>query len=396
MHAVGVEDSGTGWRLGHLPALDGLRGVAILLVLACHGLVPWFLWAGGAVGVAVFFTLSGFLITSLLLQDQEQVGRIRFARFYARRTRRLLPALLALVAVILLLGASGALIDGAVQWPTVVGSVFYSANWVMAIHGPYPHDVLGHTWSLSIEEQFYVVWPIVFAMLARRSLRLVMWVGGLVCAAALVERMLLWDPALGDNARIYFGTDTRTDGLMFGCLLAVAMKSVRVERARPLVVLWGFAGIALATAFRGPGVIVLAPTVVSLATCAVIFGGAQDGGFRGLEWQPLRWVGQRSYGIYLWHAPVGAVAGRVVGHAWWVYAPTLLSGALLVAAASWRFIESPWLRRSGDAGDSAQELEGGDRLGAGAAVAGVHTDISRGERRLGDHRLASAPLDTVG
>ena len=375
--------SGERWRLGHRPALDGLRGIAILLVLANHGFVPWFLWAGGAVGVAVFFTLSGFLITSLLLRDQETSGRIRFGRFYARRARRLLPGLLALIVVVLGLGT---VVDGILHWQTVAGTLGYSANWVMAA-GPLPGDVLGHTWSLSIEEQFYLVWPVVFGLLARRSLRLVLGVGGVVCVASLFERFVLFDPALADNWRIYFGTDTRADGLLYGCMLAVLMRSIRVERARPELVTLGLGGILWATALRGGGLSVLGPTVVSLSTAAVIFGASQGAGFRGLEWRPLRWVGERSYGVYLWHAPVAVVMGRLIGHDdWWVYAPALLAGSLVAAAASWTWVEQPFLRRrSGDAGDAPDELEARDVLVSTARRAtGEETDMGRGQAGDGD------------
>lgn len=329
------------WKLGHRPALDGLRAIAVLLVLLCHGFVPWFLWAGGAVGVSVFFTLSGFLITTLLIQDREAVGRVRFVRFYLRRVRRLAPALF----VVLVVSAPIGLAVGGLHWQAFAATIGYCSNWVDAIHGPLSGDVLGHTWSLAIEEQFYIIWPVVFGLLARRSTGLVVAVGVAVCAFSLVERLVLYDPSLADNWRTYFGTDTRADGLMYGCLLAVAMSRLRTERPRPELVMIGLAGIAWATALRAGPLSVFGPTVVSLATCAVIFGAAQGARSSALEARPLVWIGKRSYGVYLWHASVAAIVGSTIGRDWYIYAPVMIAGTLVVAALSWRFIESPFLHR---------------------------------------------------
>lgn len=364
------------WRLGHRAELDGLRGIAILLVLACHGLVPWFEWAGGAVGVSVFFTLSGFLITSVLIADCSTTGRIHFRRFYAHRVRRLAPALIALMAVTLVLGA----FMSGLYWQTFTATVGYCANWLNALHGPYAGDMLGHTWSLSIEEQFYLVWPLIFGLLARRSTKLMLWFGGAVCVGSLLERILMYNPELGDNWRIYFGTDTRSDGLMYGCLLAVLMSRMRTERSRPDVALLGLVGIAWCTALRAGPLSVFGPALVSLAVCATIFGSIRGAGFRPLTWTPLTWVGQRSYGIYLWHAPVMVIIHQTpAADRWYALFPALLVGSMFIAASSWRWIEEPFLSRSADPRDPAQEIKGSHPPIVGARIPGVVANVTRGE-----------------
>jgi peptidoglycan/LPS O-acetylase OafA/YrhL len=335
--------SGDRWRLGHRPSLDGLRGVAVLAVFAYHGVV---LATGeaaafpalGVVGVGIFFTLSGFLITSLLLDDREQSGRIRFGRFWGRRARRLLPAVVTLVIIELLVSL---FVPGFVHPASAAATLLYVQNWFTGVGGG-SLDGLQHTWSLAIEEQFYLVWPFVVAALARFGWRVLAGVALLGAAASCVWREVLWGQV--DAWRIYAGTDTKADGLLIGCALAVAIRQMRQERSRTAFVLAGLVVLALTTQMTDHDYHVIAPLLTALATAAILFGASQGQGFRPFEVRWLRWMGQRSYGLYLWHIPVLELVERSgVNMAYGL--PMYVCGSLALTVLSWRFIEQPWLRR---------------------------------------------------
>ena len=229
----------------HIPGLDGLRAVAVAAVLLFHAGFHWM--PGGFLGVDVFFVLSGFLITSLLLREFERSGRISLRSFWARRVRRLFPALLVLLAAVSvyagLAGADGRRplsLDG-------LAALGYFANWrfVFSHQGYFartgPPSLLQHTWSLSIEEQFYVVWPLVLALLLRRRRpRRAVLAVALTGAVASAVAMALLAPG-GDHSRAYYGSDTHAQGLLIGAALAVVLArapalSARARRA------WGLVG----------------------------------------------------------------------------------------------------------------------------------------------------------
>ncbi|HLG92907.1 MAG TPA: acyltransferase, partial [Acidimicrobiales bacterium] len=222
--------------LGYLPALDGLRAVAVAGVIAFHAGLPWA--KGGFLGVDAFFVLSGYLITSLLLAEREATGGIGLGSFWARRARRLLPALFLMLAVVAGYGALAAPGDTLGQLRSdALFTLGYAANWHQIFSGQgyfaqlaQPSPLL-HTWSLAIEEQFYLLWPL--ALLAvgrtrrpRRNLAVACATGAL---ASAVEMALLYRPA--DTARVYFGTDTRAQSLLVGALLA-ALAAPRPGRRR--------------------------------------------------------------------------------------------------------------------------------------------------------------------
>lgn len=326
------------WRLGQRPGLDGLRGIAVLLVVATHALVPVADGAGAA-GVTVFFTLSGFLITTLLLDDIETRGRIRFARFYARRALRLLPALVALVGFVLLLGR---LVPGATQRDSVLGAVFYASNWVMMDPVPFLRDWLFHTWSLSIEEQFYLLWPIMLLGLVRLGPRPMIAATAVLAATSTVVRFALWDPA--NELRVYFGIDARADALLIGALVAMVLRRRLEEASRPWLVAAGLLVVLAVAPWGGWARYVLMPTLVAVATAGILFGAAQGSGVRALEWKPLLWVGRRSYGLYLWHYPVATVMQFEIPLPWWQELPITLAVSLGLTALSWRYVEEPFLR----------------------------------------------------
>jgi peptidoglycan/LPS O-acetylase OafA/YrhL len=319
--------AGERWRLGHRPGLDGLRGVAILLVLAGHSDIRPFGY-GGLVGVVVFFTLSGFLISTLLLEESDRTGRISIRNFYRRRALRLLPALFVMVAMVSLIGA---VLPGLTSLRMEFGSLLYVGNWVRVVT-PVTNDALGHTWSLSVEEQFYLLAPFVVICLRRRP-RLLAGVSLAVAAASLLERGMLWNGGTG-HGRVYYGTDTRLDALLIGVALAALMRA-RLPRA-PMVVAWvGVGGLCWCLLAGSP---VVMPTVAALSTVGLIAVGLTRPGALGAR--VLVWSGRRSYGLYLWHFPLLMLAARTG-----VPAVVAIVAAVIIAAASYRWVEQPFLRR---------------------------------------------------
>jgi peptidoglycan/LPS O-acetylase OafA/YrhL len=318
---------------------------------------------GGQVGVFLFFSLSGFLITLLVLDGSHGSvwGVLRW--FYARRALRLLPAwfvVLASSVVVALMWPSmdraAATIDGL---PMVLLQL---GNWVRAFEGSGSLGMLDHTWSLAVEEQFYLVWPVVLLLVLRATGRIwaVAAVAGLGGVSAVAARFAVegtGEPAL---TRLYNGTDTQADPLLLGCLLAVIVVHVRergvLERLRT-VLTWlavpaamFLAAVVLVFPFDGAGTPYrIALTAVAVAS-AVIVGATYLSGqgriARALTAPWLRWVGMRSYGLYLWHYPVILVvtAADVVS---FTLPKQVLEVALsvAVAAASYRWIEAPFLRR---------------------------------------------------
>lgn len=334
------------FRLGHQPALDGLRGLAVGAVLLGHARLPFL--PGGYLGVDLFFVLSGFLITAILLQEQAQTGRIRLLRFYGRRALRLLPALCAVVGVSLLYGGLGPAAVAREMALDAAGSLLYVENWLRALtahHGP----LLGHTWSLAIEEQFYLTWPLLLG--ARRGttapLVAIALLGAL--ASALLRAALFAGPPT--VPRLYHGTDTRADALLGGCALGLAWATpavrARLQAAHRLVSAAAWAAAAVLGAvllrvraddgwlYRG-GLSLMALCASALLLCAVTAPP------RPLVWPPLRWLGRISYGLYLWHYPVFQVFWI---HGWLTPAGRLAAAALSVAVAALSYygLERPFL-----------------------------------------------------
>ena len=326
----------TGWsvRGRHLPALDGIRALAVLAVLAYH---LGFGWArGGYLGVDLFFVLSGFLITSLLLEEHEDNGTIRLSKFWGRRARRLLPALFCMVTLVMVYvvfeGRYGqtdfvAAIDLHQLRQLALATLLYVANWELILQqhsyfaqfaAPSP---LQHTWSLAIEEQFYLLWPFVtLGLLAkglgqRRRLGIGVSIGIAVFSTALMA--YLFAPG-ADPSRAYYGTDTRLGDLAVGALLAwlTARRPETPPRlAAALKVLGPLALVALlalmATAGNAGGVpsdfMFEGGFLAASVLCALVIADVRRESSviaRGFRWRPVVAIGLASYGVYLYHWPV--------------------------------------------------------------------------------------------
>src|SRR5262245_21094061 len=206
------------YPLGYKPELDGLRAVAVMSVLLMHGGMPGFHW--GYIGVDLFFVLSGYLITSILLREQLRTGQISLLSFYQRRALRLFPAL-AVLCIVFLAYAFFVLRDPTQGLREIVVVALYLSNWTRAAGLNFP-EWLGHTWSLAIEEQFYLLWPLVLLAIsaARRPIPLLLAVAGAIVAVSCWRLTLVMHGASTD--RLYNGTDTRADALLMGVALALA------------------------------------------------------------------------------------------------------------------------------------------------------------------------------
>lgn len=340
-------------RLGYRPSLDGLRAFAVLVVMAHHAYVPFF--AGGAVGVDVFFVLSGFLITSLLLQEWRKTSDIKFGKFYLRRILRLVPALVLFLAFIQLYTL--AFLRGPRLWEmekSIAAVIFYVANWARAF-GWVDMGVLAHTWSLSIEEQFYLIWPLVLWLLLRSRIseRWILRLLGFVILLIALRRAWMWT-GLASAERIYNGSDTRSDELLAGCALAVLLdvEGLSQRWVRPVVrymlppSLLLIVGV-IVRPLTERGMYIFGWPAIELAVGVVILGllsGTAGPLQKLLELRPVVWIGRVSYGLYLWHVPI---IGRVGG--WHALGPfrVLVGFALTfgVVAISYYVVEIRFLKR---------------------------------------------------
>ena len=290
-------------------ALDGVRGLALLIVVFAHTTPQVF--PGGNIGVDLFFVLSGFLITSILLDEHDRTGRIGVGNFYARRALRLLPALLAVVSAVVIQAWLTQPDQLAMTLDNAKWVILYFWNWQLALNfgqAGWLHQYgFTHLWSLSIEEQFYLVWPCVLlvALPRPRLLAGVLIVGMFAPAAG---RFLVWES--GPSLHLYFRTDLRFDNLMWGAATAWWFFRRR-ETSIPPAVSW-LALIAFVAMARfdllSNGFLYLGGYSLIGVVASVIIGAAastNSSWFRSaLQVEPLRWTGEISYGLYLWHVPV--------------------------------------------------------------------------------------------
>ncbi|MFN2581745.1 MAG: acyltransferase family protein, partial [Candidatus Dormibacteria bacterium] len=349
-----------------MAGLDGLRAIAVMAVIAYHLNLGWA--PGGLLGVGVFFVLSGYLITDLLLAQHDSSGRIALAQFWVRRARRLLPALWVMLVVVIVWVAVAQPSQMNAMRGDVFASFLYVSNWWYVVqHLSYfasfgPPSPLGHLWSLAVEEQFYLLWPLLLIVAARfvRNRRIVVLLVVLGAIGSATAMGLLFQPG-GDPNRTYYGTDTRAFELLIGAALAMVWPSRRMvhriaRNRRVLLDITGAAGLLVIgamvwttnqdSAFIYRGGLVL----LSFAAAAAVAALAHPSTWvsRILGAQPLRWIGVRSYGIYLWHFPIIVLTTPIVDTpgAHWVRSALQLAACIAIAALSWRYIEDP-IRRGG-------------------------------------------------
>lgn len=304
--------------LKYTPELDGLRGVAIVGVMVFHAGAPFL--KGGFIGVDIFFVLSGFLITSLLVSEFNRCGTVNLKNFYIRRMLRLAPALIVLLLVLCL--ASFFFLSSQEANSNYIDSLIalaYLSNWARAfsIHPPY---LLGHTWSLSIEEQFYIIWPVLLLIVLRlfKTRHSVVMFAIAVAIVSWVFRIYLH--ANGATVeRLYYGLDTRVDALMVGCALGVALASghltsgSRKEALSRVLVVIAPVSVACLLVFstvadhHAPYMYQYGFFSIELLTAILIMDVLLNDNsmirrLLGMKW--LVWIGTLSYGLYLWHYPI--------------------------------------------------------------------------------------------
>jgi peptidoglycan/LPS O-acetylase OafA/YrhL len=362
--------------LGYLPALDGLRAVAVAAVLLYHADLGWF--TGGFLGVDVFFVLSGYLITCVLLNHQRTTGRVGLRHFWVRRARRLLPALLVMLAATCAYTVVFLPHEAAKLRDDIVSALTYVMNWHLIFQDqPYFETIgrppfLQHLWSLAVEEQFYLLWPLLLGgglvLWRRKPERLAIAIVALAGVSALLMAVL-YQPG-SDPSRVYYGTDTHASGLLIGAALAVVWPTWRLSTKTGTrapfvletsgmvglaVLLWCFLNVSEFNTGLYRGGYPMIALVTALVVAVIVHPTARlSSGVLALA--PLRWIGQRSYGIYLWHWPVYLVTrpGLDVPLRGIPLLALRIGITVALAAASYRFVEMPI--RSGALGRAVESL----------------------------------------
>jgi peptidoglycan/LPS O-acetylase OafA/YrhL len=389
----------------YLPGLDGLRALAVLAVVAYHLGLGWA--PGGLLGVGVFFTLSGYLITDLLLGQFQRSGSLELVDFWMRRARRLLPALLVMLIVVV---AWVAIWDrsqlDALRGMVASAALYVSNWWLIFQHTSYfarfgPPSPLGHLWSLAVEEQFYLIWPWLL-FLALRYTRARRNTSGeyfglatlslVLAAASALGMAMLYQPGY-DPTRVYDGTDTRAFALLIGAALAFVWPSRKLRDDLGKLGAWcldgvGVVGLGVICAliwrtseyspFLYRGGMVLLSFATALVVAAVASPASHIGALLGVG--PIRWIGVRSYGIYLWHYPIITLTTPADGKDSLLRGTLQVAASIAAAALSWRLVEEPirhgalarwWGRlRSGSRRRHAAR-QGWASLACGAGVLGL-------------------------
>ena len=336
---------------GHIPGLDGLRALSVLIVMVAHmgfeNIVP------GGFGVTVFFFISGFLITRLLLAETAQKGAVNLPKFYLRRFVRLYPALLFMVY----LTSCAYIIFGYGQPAPVelAAGVGYFTNIYQVIHrigGTLPFMPWTHLWSLAVEEHFYLAFPVLLFVLRKKPARLALSLFGVIVAAAMWRIYIATQTDLPIADYNYMMTDARIDSLAWGCLLSVLLNiKATLPRLRPLVglvpTLTGFAGLAASflirdELFRYTLRFSLQGASIFLLMLNLYYWSVLRFAFSILEFKPLAYLGTISYALYLWHVPILDLMHRGFGNRFSVSLVAILL-SLAMAAFSYAYVEKPFM-----------------------------------------------------
>jgi peptidoglycan/LPS O-acetylase OafA/YrhL len=360
-------------RMGYQPALDGLRALSVIAVILYHAGIDWI--PGGFIGVEVFFVVSGFLITSLMIDEQHVSGTVSLKQFWIRRARRLLPALFTML-IASLVAVTFFAKDSAPDFrQDVLPALGYFSNWwqIYFVDTPYfaanSLPMLRHLWSLAVEEQWYVLWPIAFVFVLGNK-RIPRWISalviGLLAAAVMVGTALAF--TADDETRInflYLSTITRSSGLLLGAALACIWYPWKKTVVRFAKVRSVFADVLALGALATLGYIsafihvadeqlylggLAAATVASAVIIAVVVRSGKSLVKRALSFSLLVEIGRRSYGLYLWHWPIFVVAGAQLSTIRLAYA---LTATVIINEVVYQFIETParkgaignWLRQ---------------------------------------------------
>ncbi|CAH1222993.1 hypothetical protein PAECIP111891_05429 [Paenibacillus allorhizoplanae] len=351
----------------YMPGLDGIRALAVLAVISYH--LNWGFASGGFLGVSVFFVLSGYLITDMLIEERKNKQRIDLKRFWIRRIRRLLPAMVAMIiAVAVYLAVTNIPRLFSIQGD-IWSALTYTSNWYNIFHHiSYfesfgPPSPLGHLWSLAIEEQFYLIWPLLVIGLSRffsptRGKFVLLTLAGAILS--FIAMMLLYDPGT-DPSRVYYGTDTRAFGLLIGASLAFIWPSSKLidpnlRKHRLWIDMTGVIGLLVViymfirTGEYDPSLYTGGMLLLSFVSSFVIAAAASPTSLvsKILGWKALRWIGKRSYSIYLWHYPVIVITNPTSPITDTSYFLLMIQLALSIGLAAWSysFIETPF--RTGD------------------------------------------------
>lgn len=350
----------------YMPGIDGLRALSVLAVIAYHLNIKWA--EGGLIGVGIFFVISGYLITDQIINQWERNGRMDLADFWIRRARRLLPATIVMLSVV----ALWLLIVDPTRLNSLKGgflsSLFYVNNWWLIFHNVSyfenfgPPSPIGHLWSLSIEEQFYILWPLLLVAglkFVRHRGKLVVWI--LACAGVSALAMaMLYVPGT-DPSRVYYGTDTRMFALLIGCALAVTWPSQKLKDkviapSRIKMDMIGGVGLLMLIAliyrmnefdallYNGGFLFISILTAIVIAVLA--HPASRLGRIMGCK--PLRWIGVRSYSLYIWHYPVIILTSPEGNpdNSSVIYIIFQLAVSFLLAALSYKMVEEPLRRGS--------------------------------------------------
>ncbi|MEK4198820.1 acyltransferase family protein [Cytobacillus sp. FSL K6-0265] len=346
----------------YITGLDGLRAIAVLAVIAYHFRFDWA--EGGFLGVSLFFVLSGYLITSTLLPDQNKSMKLDLKKFWVGRARRLLPASYAMIFITfvwVVLFHQNLL---SVMRGDALASLFYVSNWWFIFHEVSYFDSFAapspikNLWSLAIEEQFYLLWPLVLTVLIyifknRATVSRIIFLSALL---SCLWMSLQYDPN-GDPSRVYYGTDTRSFELLIGCWLALVwpMKRLSAKKLSPQlkqtlnVTSIGALVILLLCMFTineyNPFLYIGGMFLIALLSAVVIACVCHPSSIlsKWLSWKPLRWIGTRSYGIYLWHYPIIILTtpvDQIASPQLWRVLLQLIA-IFAIAEVSYRFLEQP-------------------------------------------------------